>query len=513
MNKKRQPPFASSIRWQSVNVMMQVLLQLTFIFLLARMLAPADFGVMAIALVIVGFVEIFAQVGIGPALIQRAHIDSSHLRTAFSFSLALGIIFFAGMYALAPWIASVYGEPLLTEVLRWVAFSFILSAAAIVPRSILIREMAFKKLFIAALVAMVIGNLIIGLGLAWSGAGIWSYVAALLSQNTLLGLMYWAQKTVPIGWRWDRTALNDMLGYGGRSTVFNMANYSAGKVDTLLVGRLTQTPGTSLHESWTLTGLYDRSSYLMGLPITVLGKLSDSVLFSGMSALQEQRAALQRVVQRAVALIGLLVLPGSVLLVIHASDIAVLFLGNQYVDAGPIVQILFAGVAFRSLIKVGDAAVRALDVLTPAIVIKVGFLLGVSGVSWWSLTTGPGVQGVAWGVTGCTVIQFVAMSRLVVLKTEWTGKAAWKALQPGIHAALYTALGLAVLGQGREYLSTIDTAAPSWAWFIGATAWTAAMALFTAMRHPEIIDGGDAQIRAQWMAFLPGFMTRKTPRR
>jgi len=73
---RRQPPaFATSIRWQSVNVVSQVLLQLVFIMLLARLISKADFGIMSIALVVVGFIEIFAQIGIGPSLIQRKNLQ------------------------------------------------------------------------------------------------------------------------------------------------------------------------------------------------------------------------------------------------------------------------------------------------------------------------------------------------------------------------------------------------------------------------------------------------------
>ena len=93
MNQGQLPPFAQSIRWQTVNVVTQVVLQLAFISLLARILEPADFGVMAIALVVVGFIEIFAQVGIGPSLIQRKDLSPQHTRTAFSFSLVLGCLF------------------------------------------------------------------------------------------------------------------------------------------------------------------------------------------------------------------------------------------------------------------------------------------------------------------------------------------------------------------------------------------------------------------------------------
>lgn len=297
--ERRTPAFASSIRWQSANVVSQVLLQLLFIMLLARLISKADFGLMSIALVVVGFVEIFAQIGIGPSLVQRQHLEPRHVRAALHFSVGLGAVFFVGMYALAPQVGLWFNSAELVEVLRWVALSFILSSLALVPRSLLVRHMDFKRLFGAAMVSMVIGNLGIGLGLAYAGYGVWAYVAALLSQNALLGMCFWwmwPNRTPGLWkrWRWDD--LKDMLAYGGRSTLFNWFNYAASKADTVLVGEFSQSRSSG--GGWTATGLYDRSAHLMSLPITVLGKLGDSVLFSGMSAIQSDARALQKVVGR-----------------------------------------------------------------------------------------------------------------------------------------------------------------------------------------------------------------------
>jgi O-antigen/teichoic acid export membrane protein len=84
------------------------------------------------------------------------------------------------MYIAAPYVANFYDHPPLTQVLRWISLSFLISALAIVPRSMIIKEMEFKKLFISSTLAMTIGNLGVGLTLAFSGYDIYAYVFALL---------------------------------------------------------------------------------------------------------------------------------------------------------------------------------------------------------------------------------------------------------------------------------------------------------------------------------------------
>ncbi len=421
------PRFADSVRWQSINVGAQVVLQLVFVWALARLLTPADFGVMSIALVVVGFVEIFAQIGIGPSIVQKRSLGANELRTAGLFSVGLGALFYGGLYVAAPAIGTWYHEPLLTAVLRIIALSFILGGVAVVPRSFLVRQMAFKRLFIGAMAGMLIGNFGVGLTLGWLGAGVWAYVGALLVQNLILGLTYWAFTwKASRGGRWNGAALRAMLGYGGRSTLFNFTTYAASKIDTLIVGRVaSQTPG-----GWTATGYYDRAVSLMGLPITLLGKLSDSVLFSGMSKMQEDLPVLQRTVSQATQYLAFAVIPGALWMWGNAEDLTVLYLGEAFGGAAPIAAVLFLGVPFRSLTKVGDAVVRARDELWRGLVWKAVFLVGVGGAAAWGMRAEGGVYEVAWGVLAATAVQFAGMTWLVArtcaMPRNW-----WRTLLPG----------------------------------------------------------------------------------
>jgi PST family polysaccharide transporter len=483
------PRFVSSLKWQSVNVTVQVVLQLVFIAALARLIPTDAFGIMAIALVVVGFIEIFAQVGIGPALIQNPNVTRAHKKTAFVFSLGLGIIFFIGTYFAAPVVASFYNQPLLVDVLRWIALSFIISGASVVPRSMLIKEMRFKSLFFCSSTALVLGNLILGLTLAVNGAGIWAYVAALLTQNLLLGIGYWIVAPNPIGLKLDKTALREMAGYGGRSTLFNMINYAAGKVDTMVVGAYAS--------NWTLTGLYDRSSYLMGLPVTVLGKLGDSVLFSGMSMMQKEFERLRTTVLSAVHAVSLLVLPLTVLLILRAEDVTVLLLGSSFLEATPIVAILFACVALRSFIKIGDATMRATDHLKIGAFIKLGFLIAVGVGSWWAMKDS-NVINVAWAVTISTAIQALAIGAWMVLVMKINLRKLIHKLFPGIILSIVFYFGslLFQLNINLEILSVDRVPEINHAFLIAAhIVFSGFVSILILLIHPEIFDGGSPELR------------------
>ena len=423
--------FIASFGWQAVNVFSQVALQLVFISVLARLISKDAFGVMGIALVAVGFIEIFSQIGIGPALIQRKNLTQEHINGAFFISTILGILFTVGLYFVAPLIAGFYEHEPLTEVLRWIGLSFFISAMAIVPKSMIIKEMSFKKLFFCSGIAMTIGNLGVGLTLAFMGYDIWAYIFALLSQNLLMTITYWIFHPVKIGMSWNWETTREMIRYGGGSTLFNMFNYAATKIDVLVVGKFEQPAGTDSGISrWARTGVYERSAYLMGLPITVLGKLSDSVMFSGLSQLQDQKEKLKRAFLSAVYHIGLLVVPGSLFMIFFVEEITVLFLGEKYLDAVPIVQILFSSVALRSLIKINDSVVRALDRVYTASAIKALFFFMVGFGAYYGYEFG--LKGVAWALVASVFVQYLFMTRLSVRLVGVSGKLVFKKLTPAI---------------------------------------------------------------------------------
>ena len=324
----RTPSWGASLSWQSLNVFLQVLLQLVYIRILAGLLTEEDFGIMAIALIVVGVVEIFAQVGIGPSVVQFAKLDHTHISSAWWFSACLGGLFFVGMFIAAPEIALHYEEPTLRPVLRWISLSFVISGFSVVSRSLLIRDMNFKALTACALTGMVVGNLGVGLVLAWQGAGVWAYVAALLVQNVVLSLGYLLLARIPWLAGFNVARIRQLLGYGMRSTAFNLLTYAAAKVDVWLVGEKLSTGQT---------GIYDRAVHLMGQPITVLGKLGDSVLFSGMSSIQDDDEQTRNVTLRAMHFVALLTIPLASALVIQAEGVTWLFLGDRFASAAPVV--------------------------------------------------------------------------------------------------------------------------------------------------------------------------------
>ena len=434
--------FASGLSWNTLTVLIQVVIQLIYTGIFARLVTPDAFMLMGLVLGIMGFAEIFSQVGVGPALVQRKEIHQQHINGAFYTALVLGLLFTLGFILTAPWIADFYQLPELETITQVVCTSFTISALGVVPRNLMMKEMRFKAMFKAGMISIIGGNLVVGLSLAYLGFGVWAYVWALFAQNTLMTLSLWYFQPVRISpsWQWRYTA--ELMRYGVGSTLFNSLNYLATKMDVLVIPKSLSIHGAELTIAQkTSAANYERANYAMSQPITIMGKLSDSVLFSGMAAMQDDITQLRRTFLIATNLIGLVMWPTAGFIYFFAKPLIVLWLGHQYLEAASILQVLFLVAVLRTLSKLCDSLLRAKDHLMKGSIIKVIYVVLI--VSAILIAVPYGMRTIAIGVVCANALHYllnVALSARILSLSSIQMIRAW------LPALLVGTLSLVVAG-------------------------------------------------------------------
>lgn len=413
---------AGSFSWNTLTVVLQVVIQLAYTGLLARLVSKDSFMLMGIVLSIMGFAEIFSQVGVGPALIQRKEVHQQHLNGAFYTAVILGVSFTLLFILLAQPIATFYHLQELRDITMVVASSFTISAIAVVPRSMMMKHMRFKTMFKASMISIVGGNVIVGLTLAWMGWNVWAYVWALFTQNALMTLALWYYEPVKLTVRWEWKYTRELIRYGAGSTLFNALNYLATKMDVMLVPRFLRggAPELDLTQK-TLASYYERSSYAMTQPITVMGKLSDSVLFSGMSRMQDETAKLRKTILVATNMLSILIVPFSIFVAFFAEDIIGIWLGDDYTEAGAILKILFFAVIFRTLSKLGDSLLRARDAVFQGSWFKAIYVILIALGIWIAVPYG--MTWVAASIVFATVVHYLMNMHMCtqLIGIHWSG--------------------------------------------------------------------------------------------
>ena len=435
----------SGFSWNTLTVVLQVVIQLAYTGILARLVTPDSFTLMGIVLGIMGFAEIFSQVGVGPALIQRKEIHQQHISGAFYTALILGTVFTLLFVATAPLFARAWNIAALEPIIQVVCASFMISALAVVPRSMMMREMRFKTMFFASMVSIIGGNVIVGLLLAYAGWNVWAYVWALFAQNALMTIALWWFQPVKITRRWEWKYTRQLIRYGAGSTLFNALNYFATKLDVMLVPLFAQkVPGISQPEQLRRSAMYERANYVMTQPITIMGKLSDSVLFSGMSRMQDENEKLRRTILIATNLLACIIVPTTVFILFFGKALILVWLGDQYSDAAPILQILFIAVIFRTLSKLGDSLLRAKDAVfrgswfkaINVVILTLGILFTVSY----------GMTAVAWAVVVTTFIHYLMNMYMCTQLIGISWKGLFTSLLPSVRLGAVAAILSAAVG-------------------------------------------------------------------
>lgn len=258
----------SGVKWTSVSTMGRRVLALLANVVFARLLVPSDFGLVAMAGVLLGFIDIFKDLGTGTALIREKELSEERLSSVFWLNAGFGLAMTLTVMALSPLVALFYHEPRVQGVLIGMAPSFFISSIGIVQSSLLTRQMAFVNLAKIELAAALL-SYVVGMIAAALGQGVWSLVYQVLT-NTLLGVaLMWGTS----GWRpklqfhWPE--VKPIMSYSLNLTGFNIFYYFSQNVDNLLIGRFLGSEAL---------GLYDLAFKLMSFPMQAISAVFARVM-------------------------------------------------------------------------------------------------------------------------------------------------------------------------------------------------------------------------------------------
>jgi O-antigen/teichoic acid export membrane protein len=318
----------SGFAWQgATKAIVQAASWLSTLYV-ARLLAPSDYGVMAAAMVFIGFLLFVTEMGLSQGLIQRKDSNERLEDGIFYLSLLVGIALYAAIYAGAPWIADFYRMPVLTALLRVAGLGVIFASLVTVPLAIAMRRLDFRH---RSLVQMAAGfaSVIVVVSMAVQGFGVWSLVGGTLAMHATLALGF-----LPVLRRFPKPRLNvsetlPLLSYGLQVTGNRFLNMLWSRSDAFIIGRV-------LGER--LLGFYSMAYQLSAMPLEKVGSIFNYVLFPAVSRLQEQPEETRRLfldVHRVLLLIGFPLLAG---LALTAPDAVSVLLTEKWRRIVPLLQ-------------------------------------------------------------------------------------------------------------------------------------------------------------------------------
>src|SRR5262245_47230587 len=229
---------ARSVRWRFASATVAATSQFVVGTFLARLLSPADYGLVALAFVVVGFARLFGDLGVGSAIIQRAELTERHIRAAFTFSTLLGVAIAAVVASLANVAAAMSGDPRTAPIIRVMSCTFAIGGASGVAAALLRRRFQFKHLFFIESGSYLFGYGVLAMILAWDGYGAWSLVWGSIAQTFVASSAAFVVARHAIAPSLSPASLRDLLHFGLGAHLSAFANYLAIQGDNFVVGRM-----------------------------------------------------------------------------------------------------------------------------------------------------------------------------------------------------------------------------------------------------------------------------------
>lgn len=352
---------ASGLRWTYAAALGSSVMQLVYTSATSRLLSPSAFGLMAIAQLVVRFSVYFAQMGVMQALIQKPDLSRDDVRAGSTASVAFGAIVSGAVWFAAPFAAELFGKPAVGPVLQGVGLTFLLSSVGNTAEALLRRDLRFRVVALTQVAAFFVGYLVVGIGMAVAGYGVWSLVGATLSANvvgSVVRYFYCRHAFMPL-LRWAN--YRDLLQFGSRVSLINFGEFWGVNLDTFTVGR---------YEIASLVGQYNRAFYLVNLPLTYLTQSMSNVLLPSFSKLQDDRKRIARVYLHAIAMVAALMLPLCAGMAVANDELVGVVLGPGWDASAALVPILAFAAAWNILTRFAGIIFEAIAELNRKIVIQ-----------------------------------------------------------------------------------------------------------------------------------------------
>jgi lipopolysaccharide exporter len=407
---------------------------------LARLLGPADFGLFAMALLVMTMFDFVRDFGIGVALVQRPEQWSRLAPTGATLTLVSGVLIGGLAAALAPLAAALLGDPRLTPIVQVLAIALVISALSVLPMAALRRRLDFRGRLLPEVAGAVL-KAAVAIGLAAAGAGVWSLVWAQLAASVVTTTGYWVLGRTSLRLGFDRPLAVALLKFGLPVTAVAFLTFAVFNTPTAAIGRLLGAEEL---------GYYTLAYRLPDLVVINLCTVVGDVLFSALSRLQHDRPALAARYLQTVRTLVAISAPVGFGLAAVSTDVVALFYGAQFAPAAGIAAVLsvftvvysvnfHAGDVYKSLGRPGlltGLGALKLAVLVPVVlwaahrsalavavaVLAVEALLTVVRLSLVRRVLGVTIRAHAaalWGPVAAAAAMAVAVHALVWLVPGW----------------------------------------------------------------------------------------------
>ncbi len=432
-------PLIRSGALQLTGQLLQVALTVGSGMVLARLLTPADFGVLAMAYTLTGPLSTIKDFGFTAAAVQREDLDDRQLSALFWVALRLNLLTTLAVAGFGPVLAWIYGEPRLTAIVPALGLALFVLGLGTLHQALLIRRLQFRRLTIVEIVSTLVG-LTAGVGLALLGAGAWSLVAQFAATSASKGSGMWLASD----WRPSRFRTGGMRDSPDIDSLRSYGRHLTGIRILSEVGRYADRAIVGFFSGATAAGFYDYAQRWSLYPVQQLYLPLSSVAVAGLSRVQGDPATYRRWARAALLPVFSLATPALTFMAVEAPIVILALLGPQWLPAIPLFRVLCVAALAGSVSGVTRwlylsrgaprAQFRWALLSTPVVIVA-----AAAGALW-------GPYGVALGVAAATVLLTYPGVVICLEGSPMTAGDVFRVAARPALASVAAAIGIAVAG-------------------------------------------------------------------
>ena len=375
-----------SLLWSGVQQFVTFGIQFGLGIVLARLLNPYDYGLIAMQGIFFAISNAFVDFGLEGALIQKKDCNKTDLNTAFLFSLTMALSMYVLLFLAAPIIAEFYHAPILGKMLRFSALVFFFNSVGLAPKALLQRQLRFKELALASTSITLLSGLV-ALCMAYHGYAYWSLIGqSLLSAALMMCACALYARWLP-SWHYSMESFRHLVSFGLPMLFTSLVNAVYTNLYSLVVGRF-YTPRQ--------LGLYERANNYSSYVSYSLSDLSMRALYPLLSRVQDDMAQLKESALRILHASAFIVVPLNVFLMIKAKDLIQIVLTEKWLEMAPLMQVmcissmayvvsnlhfnLFKAIGKTQVLFICELIKKILGVLVLLVTFRYGLLVMVWGL-------------------------------------------------------------------------------------------------------------------------------------
>jgi len=422
----------NGVFWSGTSQFSTQICQFIVMTILARLLFPEDFGTIGMAVIFTGLVQTINELGLSAAIIQKKNINDNHLSTSFWISLGLGIVLFITTVIISPYIADFFKNELVGPIVSVLSTGFIFGPFNVVHRSLLQKNIEFKKIATTEISATVMSGAL-SIILALLGFGVWSLVFGTILSNFTRVVLLWKVCTWRPSMTFDLTSFKELFSFGAHVMGSRFLNYIDSNIDYLLIGKLL---------SATALGHYTLAYQLSTFPLTRISSIITSVTFPAFSVIQDDNDTLRHAYLKVNKYISIITFPLLAGLIMVAPDFVPIVFGEKWAPMIVPLQILCVAGALKSVVTTvgsiflskGRSDIQFKWNLFTAILLPIAIFIG----------TRYGITGVAMAITIMSFLLGIIIQRIVNNLINLNFSDYFKALYPATTGSILVIISLLI---------------------------------------------------------------------